>query len=65
MGTTNNPGNPTFNLGGADAQKEYKMTGDAHSKLAGEEVLSTVLVQTGFKPANGALNGLALEADGV
>ena len=101
MGTTNNPGNSTFNLGdklkslmepaltdlgtkfsgfgwvvgafesikewfqagsdyekandpkiGAEAQKEYKLAGDAHSKLAGEEVLSTVLAQTGFKQAS-------------
>ena len=101
MGTTNNPGNSTFNLGyklksliepaltdlgtkipgfgwvvgafesikewfqassdyekandpkiGAEAQNEYKLAGDAHSKLAGEEVLSTVLAQTGFKQAS-------------
>src|SRR5215469_612221 len=32
-----------------EAQNEYKLAGDAHSKLAGEEVLSTVLAQTGFK----------------
>jgi hypothetical protein len=37
---------------GAEAQKEYKLAGDAHSKLAGEEVLSTVLAQTGFKQAS-------------
>jgi hypothetical protein len=37
---------------GADAQKEYRLAGDAHSKLAGEEVLSTVLAQTGFKQAS-------------
>jgi hypothetical protein len=37
---------------GADAQKEYKLAGDAHRKLAGEEVLSTVLAQTGFKQAS-------------
>jgi hypothetical protein len=28
------------------------LAGDAHSKLAGEEVLSTVLAQTGFKQAS-------------
>jgi hypothetical protein len=98
MGTTNDPNNPSFNLGdklksliepaltdlgtkipgfgwvvgayesikewfqassdyqkandprtGAEAQKEYKLAGDAHSKLAGKEVLSTVLAQTGYK----------------
>ena len=37
---------------GADAQKEYKLAGDDHSKLAGEEALSTVLAQTGFKQAS-------------
>ena len=37
---------------GAAAQKEYKLAGDAHSKLAGEEALSTVLAQTGFKQAS-------------
>jgi len=37
---------------GPEAQKEYKLAGDAHSKLAGEEVLSTVLAQTGFKQAS-------------
>ena len=101
MGTPNNPGNSTFNLGdkiksliepaltdlgtkipgfgwvvgayesikewfqaksnydkandpkiGAETQKEYQLAGDAHSKLAGEEVLSTVLAQTGFKQAS-------------
>ena len=101
MGTTNNPGNSTFDLGdklkslieptltylgtkipgfgwvvgafesikewfqassdyekandpkiGAEARQEYKLAGDAHSKLAGEEVLSTVLAQTGFKQAS-------------
>jgi hypothetical protein len=101
MGTTNNPGNSTFNIGdkiksliepaltalgtkipgfgwvvgafesikewfqassdyekandpklGAEARQEYKLAGDAHSKLAGEEVLSTVLAQTGFKQAS-------------
>jgi hypothetical protein len=36
---------------GAEAKNEYKLAGDAHSKLAGEEVLSTVLAQTGFKQA--------------
>ena len=36
----------------AEAQKEYKFAGDAQSKLAGEEVLSTVLAQTGFKQAS-------------
>ena len=37
---------------GAEAQKEYKLAGDAHSKLAGQEALSTVLAQTGFKQAS-------------
>ena len=37
---------------GAEAQKEYKSAGDAHTKLAGEEVLSTVLAQTGYKQAS-------------
>jgi hypothetical protein len=37
---------------GVEAQKEYKLAGDARSKLAGEEVLSTVLAQTGFKQAS-------------
>jgi hypothetical protein len=37
---------------GAEAQKEYTLAGDAHSKLAGEEVLSTVLAQTGLKQAS-------------
>jgi hypothetical protein len=37
---------------GADAQKEYRLAGDAHRKLAGEEVLSTALAQTGFKQAS-------------
>ena len=37
---------------GADAQKEYKIAGDAHSKLVAQEALSTVLAQTGFKPAS-------------
>jgi hypothetical protein len=37
---------------GAEAQQEYKLAGDVHSKLAGEEVLSTVLAQTGFKQAS-------------
>src|SRR6201997_1997470 len=34
---------------GAEAQKEYKLAGDAHTKLAGEEIVSTVLAQTGYK----------------
>jgi hypothetical protein len=37
---------------GADAQKEYKIAGDAHGKLADQEGLSTVLAQTGFKQAS-------------
>ena len=37
---------------GAEARDEYKLAGDAHSKLAGEEALSTVLAQTGFKQAS-------------
>src|SRR5258708_3052541 len=37
---------------GAEARNEYKLAGDAHSKLAGEEAISTVLAQTGFKPAS-------------
>ena len=37
---------------GADARNEYKMAGDAHGKLAGQEALSTVLAQTGFKQAS-------------
>jgi hypothetical protein len=37
---------------GSEAQKEYKLAGDAHSKLAGEEAISTVLAQTGFKQAS-------------
>src|ERR1700751_235193 len=37
---------------GPEAQKEYKRAGDGHSKLAGEEVLSTMLAQTGFKQAS-------------
>src|SRR5258708_39781963 len=101
MGTTNNPGNTSTNLGdklnsliepalpdlgtkipgwgwivgafesikewfqassdyqkandlniGAEARNEYKLAGDADSKLAGEEAISTVLAQTGFKPAS-------------
>src|SRR5260221_11060474 len=98
MGTTNNPGNTSTNLGdklnsliepaltdlgtkipgwgwivgalesikewfqassdyqkandpniGAEARNEYKLGGDAHRKLAGEETISTVLAQNGFK----------------
>jgi hypothetical protein len=37
---------------GAEARKEYKLAGNAHSKLAGEEAISTVLAQTGFKQAS-------------
>ena len=37
---------------GAEARNEYKLAGDAHSKLAGEEAISTVLAQTGFKQAS-------------
>lgn len=37
---------------GAEAQKEYKVAGDAHGKLAGQEALSTVLAQAGFKQAS-------------
>jgi hypothetical protein len=37
---------------GSEERKEYKLAGDAHSKLAGEEAISTVLAQTGFKPAS-------------
>jgi hypothetical protein len=37
---------------GSEAQKEYKLAGDAHNKLPGEEAISTVLAQTGFKPAS-------------
>ncbi|MFY9983121.1 MAG: hypothetical protein WAM44_06070 [Chthoniobacterales bacterium] len=37
---------------GAGAQQEYKLAGDAHGKLAGQEALSTVLAQTGFQQAS-------------
>jgi hypothetical protein len=37
---------------GAEAQKEYKLAGDAHTKLAAQETVSTVLAQSGFKQAS-------------
>lgn len=37
---------------GAGAQQEYKLAGDARSKLAGQETLSAVFAQTGFQQAS-------------
>jgi hypothetical protein len=45
---------------GTEAQNAYTLAGDAHTKLAEEEVLSTVLSQTGFKQASWGVDMAAM-----